>query len=62
MLNAFDVGDRIRPKRNSGIYWDVIQVLDETDELLVMRRYMRYGLPKYACRIVANNDEFFTKD
>lgn len=58
-MSNFKVGDKIRLKKRPGIYWEVVQELPLTGELLVLRRY---NVDKYMYRLVPDEPTMYTKD
>lgn len=47
-------------KTTTGIYWDVIWCMDDTNQMLLMRKFTVNGQPNYSCRIVEQNPARFT--
>ena len=58
-MSNFKVGDRIRLKKRPGIYWEVVQELQLTGELLVLRKY---NVDKFMYRLIPDEPTMYTKE
>lgn len=58
-MSNFKVGDRIRLKKRPSIYWEVVQELPLTGELLVLRKY---NVDKFMYRLVPDEPTMYTKE
>ena len=58
-MSNFKVGDRIRLKKRPGIYWEGVQELPLTGELLVLRKY---NVDKFMYRLIPDEPTMYTKE